>query len=62
MGRKKIRKLIFVEGETIDMQDGTYLKIEYDEEKEEFQMNHYTNYHTLLSINNLTRIGEGEKE
>lgn len=61
MGRKKIRKLVFNEGDCIDMQNGTYLKVEYDEEKEEFQINHYTNYHNLISVNNLTDLEKGEK-
>ena len=61
MGRKKIRKLVFKEGDSIDMQNGTYLKVEYDEEKDEFQINHYTNYHNLISVNNLIDLEKGEQ-
>lgn len=58
MGKKKIRKLIFNENDIIDMQNGTYLKIEFNEERNEFQINHYTNNHNLISVNNLINIEE----
>ena len=60
MGRKKIRRVTFTEGDCLYLGYGTYIKVEFDEKENEFQFNHYTSSHNLISINSLIEIPEKE--